>query len=118
MNKVFLGLFILLLFNSLGELVNNYITDTLPGSVFGMLLLLIALQTKIIKEEYLEVVVGFIMKNMSIFFLPAAVGIIAVASVVREHIWAILSTGIVSTFAVIGSVGAAQQWLMRRNKRK
>lgn len=116
MNKILLGFFIILLFLFIGIIVNHLFIPILPGSVIGMILLFMALQLKIIKEEPLDKVVNFMMSNMPIFFLPPAVGIIVALPLISEHIVAISLATIISTIAVILSVGWCQQWLNKRKK--
>ena len=49
----------------------------IPGNVIGMLILLVALSTGIIKLEAVEEISQKLLDNLPVFFIPAGVGIIA-----------------------------------------
>lgn len=68
--KVVKGIFFLLLFYLLGEILARLIGGVLPGSVLGMLLLFAALQLKWVDGASLDGVVGFLMDNMALFLSP------------------------------------------------
>lgn len=116
MSKILLGGFIILLFQSVGMLLNHLFIPILPGSIIGMILLFGALQLRIVREEALDKLVGFMMANMSIFFLPSAVGIMVALPLIGANIVAISLTTIISTVVMLLSVGWCQQWLNRRKK--
>lgn len=116
MNKILLGFFIILLFLSVGELLNHLVISIVPGSVIGMILLFVALQLKIVKEDHLDKVVGFMMSNMPIFFLPPAIGVMVALPLISQHVVAISIATVASTIAVLLSVGWCQQWLNRDKK--
>ena len=48
----------------------------LPGSVIGLLLLALSLNFKIIKVEYIQDGAGFLIGVLTLFFIPATVGVI------------------------------------------
>ena len=116
MNKVLSGFFIILLFLLIGTALHHLLIPILPSSVIGMILLFIALQLKIVKEEPLDKVVSFMMSSMPIFFLPPAVGIMVALPLVSEHLMVISMATIISTIAIIVSVGWCQQGLNRRKR--
>ncbi len=116
MNNILLGFIILLLFLTGGTLLNYFFIPIIPGSVIGMILLFIALQLKIVKEEHLKGVVEFMIGNMSIFFLPAAAGIMVSMPLISADIGAISVTVLVTTVATLLSVGFVHQWLNRGKK--
>ncbi len=59
-----------------GEFISALLPIAFPGSVIAMILLLLLLFTGVLKEKHISTVGDFFLKNMSIFFLPAAVGIL------------------------------------------
>ena len=56
----------------------------LPSSIISMILMLILLACRILKEKHIKNVGDFFLKNMSLFFLPAAVGIINYWHIISE----------------------------------
>ena len=68
------GIFIVLFFFALGELVGWLVNGFIPGSVIGMMLLFTALCLKWVKPERIKPVARFLCDNMALFFVPAGVG--------------------------------------------
>lgn len=60
-------LMIILLFSFIGELLNSIIPLSIPASIYGMILLFIALATKIIKLEQIEDTAEYLLSIMLIF---------------------------------------------------
>lgn len=74
-----------------------------------MILLFMALCLKLIKPEQIRVVANFLTKNMSLFFIPAAVGLMEHLDVLKQG-WAfILVASVVSTLLVMIVVALIQQ---------
>lgn len=91
--------------------------DFLPGSVIGMLLLFGALCLGWVKPKQVEGSAKLLISNMVLFFLPPAVGIITAWDKISDHVIPIIVTMMVSTVAVIITVGLLQQYLMRKLKK-
>ena len=60
----------------LGEIIAQIIPVKFPASVLSMVLLLIALLTRIVKIEHIQEKANFLLDNMAFFFIPAGVSII------------------------------------------
>lgn len=112
------GLFYLLLFYFLGNLVSYFIGGFLPGSIIGMLLLFASLSLKIVRADDLKKVVDFLLDNMILFFVPVTAGIVTSYTLVGQHFWAILVSCTVSTLLVIAIVGYLMQSMDKRRRRK
>ena len=59
-----------------GELINKLFGLILPGNVIGMLILFLLLLSGLIKIEQIEKTSDFLLNNLTIFFIPAGVGIL------------------------------------------
>lgn len=68
----------------------------LPGSVIGLLLLALSLNFKIIKVEYIQDGAGFLIGVLTLFFIPATVGVI-------DYPELFSTTGLLMMLAVIAS---------------
>lgn len=68
----------------------------LPGSVIGILLLALSLNFKIIKVEYIQDGAGFLIGVLTLFFIPATVGVI-------DYPELFSTTGLLIMLAVIAS---------------
>ena len=110
------GLFVIFGLLGIGSLISMAINGLVPGSVVGMLLIFVGLQTKIIKPEWVAATANALTGNMALFFVPAGVGIIAAFDILAKSWDVILIISLVSTVCVIAAVGLTQQWLERRRR--
>ena len=81
-----------------------------------MLLLFLALQTKLIKVKQIDAPARALTDNMGLFFIPAGVGLMAQLDTVMANWWVILVAVIVSSVLVIASVAYVQDQMERRRK--
>ncbi|MFJ7678310.1 CidA/LrgA family protein [Peribacillus sp. NPDC097198] len=68
-------LFLLVIICELGIYLSNFFSLPIPGSVIGMLILFILLQTKIIKVEWVDITSTFLVKHLAFFFIPISVSL-------------------------------------------
>ena len=93
------GLAVIFGFYALGELISSSLSLPVPGSVLGMLLLLLALLTGVVKLEWVEGEAEFIVKNMSVLFIPPGVGILVYIGLIRSQLFPI-SVALVLSFLI------------------
>lgn len=110
------GLFIIFGLLGLGNLISIGINGLVPGSVVGMLLMFVGLQTKIIRHEWVAATATALTGNMAMFFVPAGVGIMVAFDILAKSWHEILFISLVSTICVIAAVGLTQQWMERRRQ--
>lgn len=103
------GLFFILLFYFLGEVVSRLIGGYLPGSVIGMILLFLSLFFKIIQPNYVKDAATVITKNMALFFVPATIGLMVYTQYLSNSFWVIALAIVVSTILTIVVVALVQQ---------
>ena len=80
-----------------GEVISGVLPFTFPGSVISMLMVLILLILKVLKEESINKVSDFLLQNMSLFFIPAATAIIKEIEVLKTDILILIFISIIST---------------------
>ena len=73
--KLYVQFMIILIFSLIGEAISTLFHLPVPGSIIGLVLLFLALEFKIIRLRHIDTVGNFLLSNMTILFLPAAVGI-------------------------------------------
>ena len=73
--KISAQLFLLWIIYYLSTLGVEFFHLPIPGSVLGMIILFILLSTGIIKEHWLSTVANPLLKHLSFFFIPIAVGL-------------------------------------------
>lgn len=117
--KMIKGIFFVLLFYFLGQLISYLIDGFVPGSIIGMLLLFGALQLKAVKPDSVSDVANAFTKNMAVFFIPAGVGLMGSFGLLSKFWYSILIVCSVSTALVIIVVALIQQQMENhREKRK
>ena len=112
------GLFHILLFYFLGEMLSLVLGGLLPGSVLGMVLLFLALYFKVVKPENVKDAATIISKNMAVFFIPAAVGIMVYVELFSKSLMIIASAIVVSTVLTLITVALVQENFEKRRKPK
>ena len=104
------GVFIILLFQLMGEVVQRLFALTIPGPVIGLILLLATLifvkdRVPLLRkaEQNLSDTATFIVGLLSLFFVPAGVGVIAYVDYMGPNVvfvMPIIFLGTLSTIAV------------------
>ncbi len=97
--QMYLGLAIILGFLFTGQAISKLSHLPVPGSVLGMIMLTLALMSGIVKLEQVEEVGTFLIKNMSVMFIPPGVGVILYWSLVKKQFLPI-SVALVVSFAL------------------
>jgi len=111
--KTLRQLSIVLLILSVGQILQTKFNLFIPGTILGMMILLILLLTKIIKLKWIENITNVLLDHISIFFVPANVGVMVYLSQIKD-VWAqILFIAIISTVVVMGVTGAVVQLIDR-----
>lgn len=101
----------------LGQVLETTLNLPIPGSVVGMILLLICLFTGIIKIAMIETVSDFFLDNLAFFFIPAGVGVIANFTLLKHNLFAIIFILLISTIMIISFTGLFVQMLMKGEKK-
>jgi holin-like protein len=109
------GLLILFGFQFIGELIARLLNFPVPGSVIGMALLLIALGIGVVKEESITEVADMLLKYMTLFFVPAGVGVMLYFDLIAREWLPIIVGTLVSTFVVMAVTGWVEQLLGGEN---
>lgn len=73
-----------------------------PASVLSLLIMLVLLWCKVLKEEQVKDVADFLLGNLAFFFVPAAVGIMQYVDVICQNTVAFLTICVVSTILTFG----------------
>lgn len=101
-------------FSLVGELLHWLIPLPIPASIYGIVLLFVALELKWVKVSDIRETSTFLIAVMPIMFIPAAVGVMETWSMVKPSIIAYSIITVVSTFVVMGAAGAVTQTVIRR----
>ncbi|MEY8352270.1 CidA/LrgA family protein [Lachnospiraceae bacterium 54-53] len=105
--------FSIILFISLvGEIIHLFVPLPVPASIYGLILLLIGLRTRIIPLEAVEDVSIFLIDIMPLMFIPAAVGLLDSWGKLRPILVPFVVITMLSTVVVMVATGKVTQFFM------
>ena len=107
----------ILLVSFAGELLNYLLPLPVPASIYGLVLMLVCLLTGIIKLDAVRDTACFLIEIMPLMFIPAAVGLMASWSVIKENLLAYLVIAVVTTVAVMAVSGLVTKGVLKRNEK-
>jgi holin-like protein len=119
--QVIIGFFIILAHLVAGNLLSALTGWFIPGSVIGMVLMFISLLTGLVKDHQIRTVATFLTDNMTMFFLPAFMGIMDLWGIIKMNIVAWVIVVVVSTIMVLLSTAFVQdgmESLLSKSKRR
>lgn len=105
---------IILVISFIGELLNYIIPLPIPASIYGIILLFLCLEFKIIPLEAIEDTGNFLIEIMPIMFIPAAVGLVTSWDIIRPSLFQYLVVIAASTVIVMAVAGRITQALIRQ----
>ena len=88
--KLYVQLMIIFMISLVGEGISSVFHLPVPGSIIGLVLLFLALQFKLLRLRHISMVGNFLLANMTILFLPPAVGIMDKFQVIALYLLPIL----------------------------
>ena len=108
----------ILAFCFLGEVCHAVLPLPVPASVYGMLLLLICLCTKVIKLDQIQETADFMLVAMPLVFVGPGVALMESFGLMKDSLLGILIISVLSTMAVMVLTGLIAQILVRRKRDK
>ena len=115
--KYVIQFLIIAAFAFIGELLHWFIPLPIPASIYGIVLLFIALELKWVKVSDIREVSSFLIAVMPIMFIPAAAGLMESWGAVKSSVWEYALITIVSTFVVMGVSCAVTQFVIWRGNK-
>ena len=107
---------LILLFTFLGEVLAYVIPFPIPAAIYGIILLLIALGTGILKVEKVKDVSQFFISIMPILYVPLCARILEYWGVISKNVVAILTIIVLSTFVVFAVSGLVTQLFLKKKE--
>ncbi|MCQ2147292.1 MAG: CidA/LrgA family protein [Bacteroidales bacterium] len=95
-------------------LIGNFI----PSSVVGMILLFAALCLKVVKADAIREVATFLTDNMTVFFIPAFVGIMNQWGIIRTSFWGWCFVLVATALIVMATSGLIAELVIRMTGKK
>ena len=111
-------LLIILIFSFIGEILHSLIPIQVPASIYGLVLLFIALLTGIIHLPQVKETAKYLIEIMPLMFIPAGVGLLESWGNLKSILVPVLLLLVASTILVMGVSGKVTQGIIQRSKRK
>lgn len=109
---------IILFFSFLGELLKYLIPLPIPASIYGLLLLFLALQFHIIKLESIKETAKFLVEIMPVMFIPAGVGLLTSWEALQKMLVPVVVITVVSTVVVMAVAGKATEGMLHLGRKR
>lgn len=97
-----------------GNTLTQFLPVPLPGNVTGMLLLFGLLTLGWLKLEQVEVAGGWLLRHISFFFIPIAVGLLKWTDLFWQYSWQLLLVVGGSGLLCLAVTGGLAQYLTRK----
>lgn len=120
MRNIMKGILQVALLMGFSELLNvlvRWLHLPVPGSIIGIALVFILLQTKVIKLEWVELGANWLLAELLLFFIPSAVGIMNYIPMLEHDGVRIVVIVILSTILVMVSSGLLAGTMAKRKER-
>ena len=102
----------------LGEILNLLLPLPVPASIYGMILLFVCLMTGLMKLPQIEETADLLLGVMPIFFISPTVSIMSSVGMIKDDLFGVLLTCIVSTIVVMAVTGWVAQLVMKRSEKE
>ncbi len=109
-------LLIIILFSFLGEICHALIPLQIPASIYGMVLMFLALSAKIVPVRAVKDAGGFLTGLLPLLFVAPIVGLLDHWAVIRAAVLPILLIVLATTVLVFAVAGWVTQLLIRGRK--
>jgi holin-like protein len=111
-------LFILIAIFTVSNFIVKLTSLPIPGSVLGMILLFICLTTGTVKLKYIEKASEYLIKHLSLFFIPYAVGLMSYGNLIQTNGWKLLIMIIGSTLIGLVATSGITQYLSSKETQR
>ena len=108
----------ILSFSFIGEILQKVVPLPIPAAIYGLVLLLIALSTGLLKAKQVEDAANWLISIMPILYVPICVKILEYWCIISQNASVIITITVVSTFLVFAVSGLVTQGLMKRRAAK
>lgn len=109
---------LILIVSFFGELLHLVIPLPIPASVYGLILMLLALCLGILRLEQVKETADFLIEIMPVMFIPAAVGLLDSWSALQPIFVPVALITVLTTVIVMGVTGQVTQCMIRRERHK
>lgn len=108
---------IIMIITFMGECIKELLPFKIPGSVYGLVLMLIGLMSGIIKLDAVKETAEFFVSVLPIMFVAPSVGLLSAWPQLKSILLPFCVIAILSTFIVMIVTGRISQFVIRMSKK-
>ena len=101
-----------------GRILKYLLPLPIPGSIYGLGLMLLFLSLKVIKIESVREVGEFLIEIMPVMFIPAGVGLITAWGKLKTMLVPVGIITVVTTFLVLIVTGKVTEMMLKQKEKK
>lgn len=116
--KVLRQFLIIMIVTLLGEMLNWLLPLPVPASVYGLVLMLVALMTGIIRVGQVKEAAVILIELMPVMFIPAAVGLMTAWDKLKPIVVPVVFITFVTTLLVMGATGIVTEKVIEKTEKK
>ena len=105
---------IIMLFSFLGELLHGLLPFPVPASIYGLILLFVALCIGMIKEEQIKETADFLVEIMPVLFIPAGVGLMTQWEALKKLLLPLILVITLGTFFTMVVTGKVTDGILKK----
>ena len=109
---------IILLVSFLGEVLKAILPLPIPASIYGLVIMLALLVSKVVKLEHVEGASIFLIDIMPLMFIPASAGLIDIWPNIKPVLLPIVIITLVSTILVMVVSGKVTEFVIKLSEDK
>lgn len=115
--KYVIQFLIIIAFAFVGEVLHALLPIPVPASIYGIILLFIALMKGWIQVKEIREVSVFLIAVMPVMFIPSAVGLVDAWPMISHSVVKYLALIFITTIITLASAGFVTQLVLRRGRR-
>ena len=109
---------VILAISFFAELIHAVVPLPIPASIYGMVLMFLALSTGLLKLNQVKETGHFLVGIMAVMFIVPAVGLMDYWEVLRQNLFSICLIIVVSLVLSFAVTGIVTQWMIRWGEKK
>ena len=108
---------IIMIITFMGECIKELLPFKIPGSVYGLVIMLIGLMSGIIKLDAVKDTAEFFVSVLPIMFVAPSVGLLSAWPQLKSILLPFCIIAVLSTFIVMAVTGRVSQFVIRMRKK-
>ncbi|OAB37893.1 holin [Paenibacillus macquariensis subsp. defensor] len=108
----------LMLFSMLMNQITSWLHIPVPGSIVGIVVIFILLETHMIRLEWIDIGAKWLLAELLLLFVPAAVGVMKYIPMLQTDGIRILIVVLISTFIVMVSTGLMATRISKKKEKR